>query len=91
MSRAARVSGSFCSATWAVPTTAIGYLFGCQTKQKEVLFACLLRHLDGRAISSSDRQRAVHHEFHIAGATGFISGGRNLIRHIRRRNQVLGH
>src|SRR5215469_17640619 len=70
-----------------VPSTASGYLLRRQAEQKEILLARLLRHLDGGAVARTDRQGAVHHELHVAGAAGFVAGSRDLVRDIARRNQ----
>ena len=62
-----------------VPAAAGCHLFRRQAEEKEIFFARFLRHLDGRTIASADGQRAIHHELHVAGAAGFVAGGRNLI------------
>src|ERR1700752_264196 len=61
-------------------------LFGGQTKEKEVLLAGSFGHLDGCTIARADGQGTVHHEFHVAGATGFITGGRDLLGDLTCRN-----
>ena len=80
-----------------VPTAAGGHLFRRQTEEEEVFLAGLLRHFDGRAIARADRQRAVHHEFHVARAAGLVAGGGDLVGDIagrdqlfRQRNAVIG-
>src|SRR5437879_8711305 len=52
----------------AIPAAAGGHLFRSQTEEKEIFFAGFFGHLDGRAVARADRQRSVHHEFHVARA-----------------------
>ena len=73
-----------------VPPAAIDHLICCKPKQEKVLLARCFRHFDGRAVTGSNRERAVHHEFHIAGAAGFVAGRGDLIGYITSRNQPLG-
>ena len=73
-----------------IPAAAALHLIGGQAEQKEVFLAGFLRHLDRRAIARADRQRPVHHEFHVARAAGFVAGGRDLVRDIGGRDQPLG-
>ena len=42
-----------------VPAAAGGDLLGGQAKEEEIVFPCLLRHLDRRAVACADRQGAV--------------------------------
>jgi len=58
-----------------VPATTAGHLRCSEPEKKKVLLAHLLRHFDGRAIGSTEGQRAVHHESHVASAAGFVAGG----------------
>src|SRR5262245_10293178 len=74
-----------------IPAATSGDLISSQTKQEEVLPTCLFSHLDRRPVSRANGERAVHHELHVARSAGFISGGRNLVRYIARRNQPLGN
>src|SRR5262249_26754131 len=74
---------------WIVPTTALLHLLGRQSEKEEVLLASLLGHLDSSPITSAHGQSAVHHEFHVAGATRFVAGRGNLLRYVTRRNQPL--
>ena len=73
-----------------VPAAAFGDLFGGQAEQEKIFLAGCVGHFNGGAVARADRQRAVHHEFHVAGAAGFVPGGGDLLRHIRRRDQALG-
>ena len=73
-----------------VPAAAAGHLIGGQAEQEEVLFAGFFRHLDRGAVARADRQCAIHHEFHVAGAAGLVAGGRDLVRDIGRGDQPLG-
>src|SRR6267142_1532816 len=68
-----------------IPATAVRYLFSCKTEEKEIFFARFFCHLNSRAIARADGQRPVHHELHVTGATGFVTGCRNLIGNIRNR------
>ena len=72
-----------------VPAAAAGHLIRGEAKEEEVLFPGFLRHLDSRAIARADGQRAVHHEFHVAGAAGFVAGGRDLVGDIAGWDQAL--
>src|SRR5262249_16116092 len=62
-----------------VPPSAIDDLFCCKTEEEDVVFANLLSDLDGRAVTCANGQRAVHHEFHVAGATRLVTRWRNLL------------
>ena len=73
-----------------VPAAAVGHLFRGQAEQEEVLLARFLRHLDRGAVARADGQRAVHHELHVAGAAGFVAGGRDLVGDIAGWDQPLG-
>src|SRR6476661_4208529 len=57
-----------------VPATAVVDLLRAQSEQEEVLGPRLFGHLDRRAIARADRQRSVHHELHVAGAAGLVTG-----------------
>src|SRR4029077_3217816 len=70
-----------------VPAAAVLDLFYIEAEQEEVLLTSLLGHLDGRAVTRSDRQGSVHHELHIARSTCFIAGGGNLVGNVAGRNQ----
>ena len=67
------------NASGVVPAATVGDLLGRQAEQEEVLLAGFLRHFDRRSVARADGQRAVHHELHVAGAAGFVAGGRNLV------------
>jgi len=71
----------------AVPSSSLIHLRRGQTEQEHVLLAGFFGHFDGGAVASADRQGAIHHELHVAGAARLIPGGRNLLRHIARRDQ----
>src|SRR5205809_7623998 len=57
-------------------------LLGGETEEEKVVLAGGLGHLNGRAVARADGKRAVHHEFHVAGATGFVTSGGYLLRHV---------
>src|SRR5581483_10610019 len=56
-----------------VPAAVVEDFFRRQAEEKEILLAGLLGHLDGGAVAGADRQRAVHHELHVAGAAGLVA------------------
>src|SRR5262249_15060029 len=62
-----------------VPAAARGDLLGGEAKEGEVVFTSLLGHLNRRAVTCPDRQRAVHHELHVARAAGLVAGGGDLV------------
>src|SRR5262245_66632620 len=62
-----------------IPAAATTYLFRRQAEQKEILLTAFLRHLDGRAVAGADRQRSVHHKFHVDRATCFVASGGDLV------------
>src|SRR6266849_465744 len=72
-----------------VPGAAVLDLFHGESEEEHVFLPSLLRHFDGRAIARAARQSSVHHELHVAGSAGFVTGGRNLIGDVARRNQPL--
>ena len=72
-----------------IPISAAGDLVRGQAEQKEILFPGFLRHFDGGAVMSADRERAIHHELHVAGSAGFAAGRRDLIGHIQLESAVL--
>ena len=65
-------------------------MFRRQTEQEEIFLARFLRHLDRRAIMRSDCQGSIHHELHVAGAAGLITGSRYLVGDITRGDQTFG-
>src|SRR5262249_8042197 len=73
-----------------VPASAVLNLLGGQPEQEEVLLSGFLSHLDSGAVARADGQSAVHHELHVACATGFVPGGRNLFGQVRRGDQSFG-
>ncbi len=70
-----------------VPAATVFDLIRGQAEQEEIVLAGLLGHLDRRAVAGAERQCPVHHEFHVAGAAGFITGSRDLVRDIGGRDQ----
>ncbi len=50
----------------------------------------MLADLDVRSVQRADRRRPVQREFHVAGARRFLSGRRDLLAEVRRRDQPLG-
>src|SRR5215472_8969734 len=72
-----------------VPASTIRDLLRGETEQEEVLLASFLRHFDGGAVAGADSQSSVNHEFHVAGAAGFIASRRDLIRDVAGRDQAL--
>ena len=73
-----------------VPAAAALDLFGGQAEQKEVLLLRGFRHFDGRAVPRANSQGAVHHELHVARAAGLVTGGRDLLRDVTGRDELLG-
>ena len=69
---------------------AFGDLLGRQTEEEEILLAGFFDHFDGGAVARAEGQGAVHHEFHVARAAGFVAGGRNLVRDVAGGDQALG-
>src|ERR1700688_2722331 len=53
----------------AVPATAVRDLLRVEPEQKKVLLTSLSRHLNRRAIASTQGEGAIHHELHIARPT----------------------
>src|SRR5215831_6477185 len=49
------------------------HLLCAQAKEKEIRLARRSGHLDGRAVACADRERAIHHELHVARAARFVS------------------
>jgi len=72
-----------------VPSATADYLVRGQTEKKEVFFPGLCCHFNGRAVARANRQCAVHHELHVACATGFIACRRNLVGDLAGGDQVL--
>src|SRR4029079_12239099 len=73
-----------------VPATAVVDLLRAQSEQEEVLGPRLFGHLNRCAIARADRQRSVHHELHVAGAAGLVTGRRDLVGDVGPRYQALG-
>src|SRR5262245_17685411 len=62
-----------------IPAPIVRHLFRRQAEQEEILFACLLGHLDGGSVASPQRESTVHHELHVARAAGLVTGSRDLV------------
>jgi hypothetical protein len=60
-----------------------------EAEQEEVFGADFLANFDVGAVQRADGQRAVHREFHVAGAGGFLAGGGNLLGQIGGRIDVM--
>jgi hypothetical protein len=73
-----------------VPAAASGHLLRGQAEQKEIFLPGLFGHLDRGPVAGTDRQSAVYHELHVAGAAGFVAGGGNLLGDVACRDQALG-
>ena len=43
-----------------------------------------------RAVARANRQRPVHHKLHVARAAGLVTGGRDLLRDVTGRDELLG-
>src|SRR5215472_1348357 len=71
-----------------VPGLTILNLFYGETEEEQVFFSRFLGHLNGSAVKSAHSQSPIHHEFHVARSTGFVSRRRNLVRHVARRDQT---
>ena len=65
-------------------------LVGMQAEEEHIVSAELLEHLDVRTVERADRDGAVHHELHVAGAAGLLAGGRDLLGHLRGGHEHLG-
>jgi hypothetical protein len=52
---------------------------GDQAKEKEVFVAHLLANFDIGPVEGADGEGTIHRKFHVAGAGGFFTGGRNLL------------
>src|SRR5262249_44785156 len=84
-----------CSCLWfvlivpirVVPSATLRHLLRGKTEKEEIFLSRLLRHFNCCAIPSADRQRPVHHELHVAGATRLVARGRNLIGDVAGGNQ----
>ena len=57
-------------------------LVDSQSEQEKVFFANRFTNLDVGAVERADRHGAIHHEFHVARAGGFLACRRNLRRQI---------
>ena len=56
-----------------------------QAEQEEVLRSRLFANLDVGPVEGADRQGAIDHELHVAGARRFLAGGGDLLGYVRRR------
>ena len=66
------------------------HLLDGQPEEKEILRAGFFTHFDVGTIEGADSQRAVHHELHIAGSGGLLTGGGDLLGQIGGRVDQLG-
>ncbi len=73
-----------------VPAAAVGDFLGAEPEEEEIVFTRLGGHFDRGAVAGADRERAVHHEFHVARATRLVAGGGDLFRDVAGGNQPLG-
>ena len=73
-----------------VPAPAVGDLIGGQAEQEKIRLTGLRGHLDRRPVAGADRQGAVHHELHVAGAAGLEAGRGDLLGNVAGGNQPLG-
>ena len=65
-------------------------LLGGHAEEEEVLGPHLLADLHVRAVERADGERAVERELHVAGARGFLAGGRDLFGQVGGGDQLLG-
>src|SRR5262245_32608571 len=72
-----------------IPTPAGQHFFRRQAEEEEVFLTCLPSHLDGGTITGADSQGSIHHELHVARATGLIARRRDLLGYITGGNQSL--
>ena len=49
-------------------------LIGVEAEQEHILIAQQIVHLHIGTVQRTDGQSTVHHEFHVAGAAGLLSG-----------------
>src|SRR5215471_7570868 len=80
----------FVMPAWVIPVAAALHLLDGQPKEEQVLLTGLFGHFNRCSIASPNGERTVHHEFHIARSTRFITRGRDLVRNIARGNQPFG-
>src|SRR4029453_598338 len=64
-------------------------LFGSQAEDENVLGADGIANLDVRAVERADGQRTVQRQLHVARAGRFHAGGRDLLRQVRGRHDLL--
>src|SRR5437773_3928366 len=64
-------------------------LVGLQSENENVLRADLIAYLDVRAVERADGERAIQRQLHVAGAGGFLAGGRDLLAQLRSGNDGL--
>ena len=64
-------------------------LLGGQAEEEEILGANLFADFNIGAVQRANGQGAVERELHIAGATGFLAGGRDLFTEICGRVDAL--
>ncbi len=65
------------------------HLFHPEAEEEEILLANRVQDLDVGAVVGADGERPVHHELHVAGAGGFLSGRGDLLRQVGARRDHL--
>src|SRR4051812_12234294 len=65
------------------------YLGGIESEQEEVLRPDLFANLDVGAIEGANRERPIHRELHVARTRALFTRRRNLLRQIRRGDDLL--
>ena len=90
--RAADLGIAFKDAHGVVGALAVHPLhgFGAHAEDVDVLRAHLLVNFHVGAVHGAQRERAVHHEFHVAGAAGLLAGCGKLLADLRCRHQQFG-
>src|SRR6476469_5200421 len=89
LERSARLGLVLIVPSWIVTAAAARNLVGGQAEQEEVIFAGGGSHLDRRTVAGTDRERAVHHELHVARAARLVPRRRDLLRDVARGYQPL--
>ena len=67
------------------------YFFRAQAEDEDIVLADRLAHFDVRAVQRADRNGAVHHELHVAGAARLFAGEGDLLADVRRGDHRLCH
>ena len=68
----------------------LGGLIGMEAEEKHIFIPQHIVHLHVGAVQCADRQCAVHHELHVAGAAGLLTGGGDLLGDLAGGHQMLG-